>query len=303
MLIPTRYRCVFTLLDAWEPPVFLGSAWRGALGHALRKVLCVKPPRTECKDCELRARCLYPLFYDEPLLGEEFTPARMKDPPRPFVLEPDALPEWLDGGDMLGVNVVLFGESAEWLPALLRGMADLRGLGAERAGVRLQEVWQEVVPGEWYPLLDEEGQLQQYTPQVPTVPELPDRVTLTLVTPLRLKNKGRPATPENFSFNLLAQNLARRMLLLDSLYGGAQRGEYDNLPPVAAELGRELRWIELKRRSNRQRKDIPIDGLLGTLELHGPALESIWEMLWTGQWFHAGNGTVMGLGQYVLSAD
>ena len=41
-------------------------------------------------------------------------------------------------------------------------------------------------------------------------------------------------------------------------------------------------------------------GLVGSFELAGPDIEPFWPLLWLGQWTHAGKGSSMGLGRYVL---
>jgi hypothetical protein len=307
-MFPVRYRCLFTVLDAWEPSEFLGSTWRGALGHSLRRVLCAMPPRTACESCTLRASCLYPLFYDTPILPEGFTPAQMKDPPRPFVLEPDSPPEFLQPGSQIGLNIVLFGESNEWLPAILRGLAGLasQGLGYKRqARVRLSGVWQQDNQDMacWYPLLDDNGDLIQYQPQAPVLPTLPQRLKVQFITPLRMKRNGQYLTPGTCSFNDFAQAIYRRVVLLKRLYGGVRETDYPALPIMTGEISQDLHWVERERHSNRQKKDIDMSGITGSVLLDGTNLEPVWEALYLGQWLHAGSGCMMGLGGYVLDYD
>jgi hypothetical protein len=42
-------------------------------------------------------------------------------------------------------------------------------------------------------------------------------------------------------------------------------------------------------------------GLVGELELIGPAFASVWPAPWLGQWAHVGKGTAFGLGGYHIN--
>lgn len=304
MLTPSRYRFVFTVLDPFTPPDYLGSTWRGALGHALRRVLCVMPPYTACRECPLRQPCLYPLFYDQPLLSAQHSPEQMQDPPRPFVLEPELAPESLQPGDQLGLGLVLFGETVAWLPNLVGAMLQLaqRGLGSPPARVSLQQVWQQdsVEMTRWHSIFTD-GQLQPHRVEPLVIPPLPSQVRLELLTPLRLRRKGHYLKPDTFVLNDLLQPLYRRLILLNNLYGDSTRQQhYAPLPLLTVTAEQSLRWMLWQRFSSRQKRSIDMDGLVGHLLLEGQGLEAVWRYLWLGQWFHVGSGTSLGLGQYQL---
>ena len=52
--------------------------------------------------------------------------------------------------------------------------------------------------------------------------------------------------------------------------------------------------------SSRQNTLMELGGLLGTFELSGSELATLWPALWWGQWVHTGKGTTFGLGAYRL---
>jgi hypothetical protein len=224
------------------------------------------------------------------------------------VLEPDPTPRGFRIGDTLGLNLVLFGETADWLPAFVRGFDELTrlGLGVERARVRLEEIWQQdnADLAHWHPVLQGNGDLQTRSSESVEIPAIPAQVRLELYSPLRLRRDGEYLTPGKFTFNDLAQHLYRRLILLNRLYGDSSRHEsYPPLPPVHGELARDLEWIERERHSNRQKRKVQMGGLSGYLILDGQALAPVWEYLWLGQWFHVGSGTALGLGQYHLTPN
>ena len=60
-----RFRATFQSSESPRHAGFPGSAWRGALGHALKRTVCVtRQPR--CADCLLYHSCVYSYFFDTP---------------------------------------------------------------------------------------------------------------------------------------------------------------------------------------------------------------------------------------------
>ena len=179
MLIPSRYRFVFNVLDKFEPSEYLGSTWRGVLGSNLRSILCMMPADAKCVNCKIQQYCIYPLFYDRPLLSSEFTPDKMQDPPRPFVLESDNtnvkiyLP-----GDTISVNIVLFGNTTNWLPDVVIAFSKLQkiSLGKHQTRIQLKEIWQQdnINQTNWHSILND-GRLQQHPSQAIAIPPLPSQ--------------------------------------------------------------------------------------------------------------------------------
>jgi len=58
-------KCIkFTITSSLQAPLFIGSMIRGAMGGALKEVVCVNPS-FECKDCFAKDNCLYYEFYEQ----------------------------------------------------------------------------------------------------------------------------------------------------------------------------------------------------------------------------------------------
>ena len=81
----------FTLLAA--AACFLaprkGSMLRGAFGNALRRTVCVMPPKQACEPCMLRRQCIYTRLFET--FVEEPAPRFLRGlptAPRPNVFEP-----------------------------------------------------------------------------------------------------------------------------------------------------------------------------------------------------------------------
>jgi hypothetical protein len=299
----TRYRFVFEAQEPMRLPGYTGSLWRGALGHALKKTVCLVDA-VPCGVCMLASQCAYPVFFEENLPGRG-TPEqkRFSSPPRPFVIEPVPGPSCLAAGDPLALDLVLLGPGEGLLPFLLQALraAGQRGLGAERGRALLTEVRVEDqrAPSGWSSL----GQAP--VPERGSCPSPPPGIRMRLLTPMRLKHRGRFLTEGSFGLEIMLRNLVARVRTLELCYGDGA-AELPAPPSAAVEgalLDRDLRWYDWSRWSNRQRERLKIGGLLGWLDLDTRLLAPFWPYLWLGQWLHLGNATSFGLGRYVLEAN
>jgi len=52
-----------SIISKLTPPYFIGSQLRGALGYALKKVVCINPAY-KCDECFAKNSCLYYEFYE-----------------------------------------------------------------------------------------------------------------------------------------------------------------------------------------------------------------------------------------------
>lgn len=111
-----RYSLAFEAAERVRLPVYAGSAWRGVLGHSLKRAVCVtREPR--CADCLLYRSCAYPYVFDTPPPPDAKKMRRYTAAPHPFVLEPaDAEARVLEAGAPLDLGLVLFGRSNGYLP-------------------------------------------------------------------------------------------------------------------------------------------------------------------------------------------
>ena len=60
-----RYRLTFRAADDLRLPAYTGSAWRGAFGRALKRLVCVTREPT-CPPCLLYRSCIYPSVFETP---------------------------------------------------------------------------------------------------------------------------------------------------------------------------------------------------------------------------------------------
>lgn len=328
-----RLRFLCEALDPIRLPTYSGSAWRGLLGHSLRRSVCVTRAPT-CEGCLLRQQCAYSSFFESPALPEQ-AGQRYRALPHPFVLEPPPAGQREHApGEPLSLGITLIGPAAELLPYLIHALqrAGERGLGRENARFRLHEVIQETQPGsaDWRAVYETRiGSLQAFHSQVPAIGSCPQPLQLELLTPLRIKQQGHYVRPDQLDARALLGTLATRIQLLAELYGARQpstlsapralqptpdampESSLAQSPPTLFERRAlhsaidqvqldtaDLRWVDWTRYSSRQRSHMQLGGLLGTVQLSGSGLAPLWPLIALGQWLHLGKNTSFGLGRY-----
>lgn len=305
-----RLRFRLRALDALRLPDYAGSAWRGLLGHGLRRTACVtRQPR--CEGCLLTASCVYSTLFESPL--DPAAPESGARRPHPFVLDLDPRgPRHFGPGEELHLDIHLFGRAIEQAPYLIHALALAgdRGLGRSGGRFRLSAVERERQPGDndWCEVYNASTGVYQPREASPAeLPAPPEHVRLRLITPLRLKRDNRLLGAREFSPLDLSRALARRLRELARHHGGDPEAFASlGAPQLSNQLEMHidwLRWHEWTRYSSRQDRHMQLGGLIGALELSGPALAPLWPALWFGQWAHLGKGTSFGLGGYRLEGD
>jgi hypothetical protein len=299
-----RYRLRFEPAGNVKLPAFTGSAWRGALGHSLKKVVCVTHLEA-CPPCLLYRSCPYPYIFETPPPLNSRKMRKYPAAPHPFLLEPPDGPE--DG--IYKVGLTLIGRGNAHLPYLIHALqrAGEHGLGSGRAPMRLLDVWQaEPSPSDkWTKIYEPGGMLAPLHPTIPDIPPAPPpRVELRFDTPLRLQRDERLVTPEVFRFADLFGALLRRVSMLTYFHTDTPlETDFAGLMELARQVevsGHTLTWRDWTRYSSRQKTEMQMGGLVGEIVIELAAGSPLWPYLWLGRWVHAGKGTSMGLGHYII---
>ncbi|NEV64426.1 CRISPR system precrRNA processing endoribonuclease RAMP protein Cas6 [Thiorhodococcus minor] len=306
-----RFRFHFEAQEPIRLPDYPGSAWRGLLGHGLRRTACVTRQRT-CDGCLLAQQCVYSTLFETPA-PPHHAQSGYTAMPHPFVLDIDpTAPRRLAPGDAFALGIHLIGAAISQAPYLIHalGVAGQRGFGREGGRFALTGVSRERTLGadHWDQVYTVEGGVYRAHEMAPlSPPPAPSAVRLRLITPLRIKRDGHFLGARDLASGDLIRALYRRLRTLASLQGGDPTTfDLHTLPADPKDLGwqpRWLRWHEWTRYSSRQDTLMQLGGLIGEIDLGGPALTALWPALWLGQWTHVGKGTAFGLGGYRLMAD
>ena len=106
-----KYRLVLQARDEIHLPRYKGSAFRGAFGHALKRVVCAVRG-VPCAGCMLRDRCVYACVFETPVPVGVNIPSLNTYAPHPFVIEPP-----MDGkrtctpGESMDIHLILIGRA------------------------------------------------------------------------------------------------------------------------------------------------------------------------------------------------
>lgn len=201
------------------------------------------------------------------------------------------------------LDCTLAGPAIAHAEAVVAALVDAAGAGIGPGRVRLRVASarqeQRVGSGDWGTAL-----AARAAPVI-EAPAVPRRVTLQFSTPLRLRTQGHNITPERLAFADVAVSLMRRASALLAQGPGCAparlgwRALADRARSVRW-LDTKLRWDEIERRSERQRANMTLGGVVGIATLDGGDIEPFWPLLWLGQWLHAGKGASFGFGRYAI---
>mgnify|MGYP005813695785 CR=1 FL=1 len=304
-----RHRLHLIAETAVRLPAYAGSTWRGALGHALKRTVCVTGGR-HCPDCLLYRSCVYPYVFETPPPERAAKLRKYPAAPHPFVIEPWADCREVAPGEGFGVDLMLIGRGqcqlAYFIEALRRAGSGGVGQGTARGEGRyaLTGVEQETAAG-WQTIYALGGRLESqpaHTPDIPPPPLGPVRIELA--TPLRLKVAEALVAPDRLRFRDFFSALLRRLSLLSYFHTDTPfETDFRALVQAAEAVpitDADLRWHDWTRYSARQDALLQMGGLVGAFTLPSAALAPFWPCLWLGQWTHTGKGAVMGLGRYRL---
>ncbi len=301
------YRFTLQALGPMRVPRFKGSALRGLLGHSLKRVVCALR-HERCPACLVRDSCTYQRVFETRVDPAQGPKRGVDTAPHPYVLEPpeDERTE-LAQGDEISCTLVLVGPARGILPYLVYTFQEMgrRGITVERKPMALVRVDALGVEG-WQTVFDPaDGRLRAGAVEAPppTVVPLDGRLTLELVTPLRLKSQGRLVT--HLDPRTLVVALGRRWMDLRRYYGDSpDRGAFQGL--LAAAEGLKVRqaqvsWLDWPRYSNRQQTRMQLGGLRGLVELEGDLAPLAPWFAWAER-FHVGKATAFGLGKVRVRA-
>jgi len=294
-------RLNFTCQSAVRFNPFSASAWRGCLGHHLKKAVCTVRGQSSCQTCILRHVCVYTQVFDVmSKMGTQKT--RLPQAiPVPYVIRPQH-PQKLQKGDACHVHMLLFGHAHKHLPFIIHALGH-QSLDIGHGQVKLHHVDVEypTASGQWQACYAD-GQLMAVQASAGVVPPVPTTLRIELCSALRLRKENHLLRPESLHFRDFMSFLLRRISLLYAHYSDTSLDiDHKALLAKAEQVEmqqKDLHWHEGERYSSRQKTRMKTGGLLGSFHVSG--IEEFWPYLWYGQWLHVGKNTSMGQGAYVI---
>lgn len=310
-----RFSALFRLDGPLALPPYAGSLFRGSFGWALKRVVCVT--RTyDCPPCLLRDRCVYPSVFETSPPTDTHVMRKYPAAPHPFVLAPPEGGRTLAQGSAFELGLTLVGRAAGWLPHVIFSLERMgrAGLGSRRIGAALVEVngWIDGHRGRIYSA--DEGTMaaaeafmeRVVVPASPALgsrlPSVPQRLVIEFLSPLRIRYEERLVTRPDF--HVLIRSLLRRLAHLSYFHCGGDPSivafrDWIALAQEVRTASSALTWSDWTRYSSRQRTEMELGGVTGTIVFEGP-LAPFLPLLRLGEVVHTGKGTSFGLGRYRL---
>lgn len=296
-----RFQFVFKFHKACTRAAYIGASWRGLLGHALLETQCPFLIQ-KCDQCTLKRSCAYYCLYE--LKSEE---NGFSSVPRPYIIFPSGDKE------VMSVDMTVTGSAAEFLPDIISAWikAGEMGIGSKREKFKLHGINRIPPDGGIVPLngtlsADYMYPLTDYLAKDVSQEDLGQLWKVHIVSPLRLMHRGRLLKePDWFA---AFKSLAVRVSALSRNYCGTPRLDnsvWNMLISFFYESCKTyncISWKRLKRYSSRQKKYVPLDGIIGECMVAPENNRLLWWQWWqTAALFHLGKGTTMGLGKVKVS--
>lgn len=229
--------------------------------------------------------------------------------PQPYVVVNTDNPAGIvNVGEQITMELSLFGEAWRVLPILVPAIdraCEHLALGKGSGHIRLEDIdyrWINEMQKGWQELPS--LNIQPINKNI-FIPPCPDKINMKFVTPLRLIKKQKRIHPENFDWPFLLRGLIQRIANISYFHQNLDL--HKNLDDIKQLLDSmivesNLKNKRLKRFSNRQKKYVYLDGLMGDINVFfKPSHIELWPMIWLGQYTHCGKACVMGMGRYKIS--
>lgn len=286
-----------------------GILWRGAFGVVFRKLVC-HDVGLDCGGCMLRSACPYPAIFRPEVALPELPIARLREPPRPFILV-DPLPESsaLSAGAPLSLGMIVVGSAHRLLPHFAATFKRLgeEGIGPRSVRFRLESI--QAVDGSGIPSAEvyrSDQSLIKNPALGLTAAELERpgdrkarRVLVRFRTPTLLRSEG--ATQANPSFGVLFRRVRDRVSALATFFGEEPLDiEAKGLAELADQvetLHSDFSRFSWLRTSARTRQRHPIQGVVGEAMYEGEAIGELMPWLRLAELLHVGKHATFGNGK------
>jgi hypothetical protein len=307
LAIPIKtYRFYFSTTSKVRLPDYPGSAWRGAFGHALKRTVCVVK-NTPCNTCLLKNACAYPYIFETPPPADAEKMRKYNAAPHPFVFKfSTSIPE---SEQAFNLDIILFGHGQRYFPYIVHALsiAGSEGIGSQQQVFSLQKI-DDLNEHGIGKTVYENGELKpQQAATCLNIPTMPKMIEIIFQTPLRIKQDNKNLSARQFNFGALFSTLLRRVSMISYFHTETPlETDFAALTALAKTVQlqeQQLSWYDWTRYSSRQKTEMNMGGLIGTVQLEMAGLEVFWPYLWLGQWTHIGKGTSMGMGAYTIQSD
>lgn len=259
--------------DEIKPPFFIGSQIRGALGYALKSIVCVKD-NTKCEECDIAKSCVFFDFYGAQNVYHHFCLDFKLGMPR------------------YDFNIYIFGKAIENAPMILSALHKmLCEVGLESSGKRLRFKNIVIFVNDKFCFCNDDIKMPlDFRTRFDIGDKFKKRIKLTLTTPLRIKKNNIFIRDDSLEISDIFRSINNRKL---SILGK----EREKMPKFSGTITtKNLHFVELYRKSQAQRTKMNFGGLMGELIIDDLDKDS-YALLKIGELIGVGKQCVFGLGR------
>ena len=247
------------------PYEFLGSTIRGALGVALKKVVCINPS-FECNGCFAKENCLYYDFYES-----DFAKFRLK----------------ISLNSKLDFKIILFEEKIKEAPFLISAIYKaFKEIGITKNRIKIDNF---IILYNNQIVYDGEFRKFENTAYEFKINNYQKNFTLKINTPIRIKQNGH-FVKNDISLNTILRSINHRLAKLKN-----REIQKLSFTPIYEEVYKNLSFKELIRYSNRQKTKMNLGGIMGEI-IYKNVDEKSYELLKLGEIIGVGKQVTFGLG-------
>lgn len=269
-----------SILLKTKPPFFIGSQIRGGLGYALKNVVCINPTY-KCQDCFASKSCIYFEYYEKKSIFHKY---RLD-----FNL----------GSEVYDFSYYLFDDSIKNLPYIVSAFYKLfTQIGLSKRKIIYKE-FDMFVNDE---LITKNSNIElpkdySKTLSIDLNTTSSDKIKIEFITPLRIKKQNRLITVNNLEIEDLLNSINKRYLQLQN-----RPLEKFGFKSSAKIVKKDLKFLDLKRYSNRQKTGMNLGGLVGTIEINDID-ELSYKLFRLAELIGVGKQTTFGLGKIKVSVQ
>ena len=247
------------------PYNFIGSTIRGALGVALKKVVCINPS-FECKGCFAKENCLFYDFYES-----DFAKFRFK----------------ISLNSKLKFKLILFEEKIKEAPFLISAIYKaFKEIGITKNRIKLDNF---IILYKNQVVYDKEFRKFENKPLNFEINEYKKDFTLKINTPIRIKQNGH-FLKDDILLNTILRSINHRLAKLKN-----REIQKLSFTPKYEEIYKNLSFKELIRYSNRQKTKMNLGGVMGEI-IYKNVDEKSYKLLKLGEIIGVGKQVTFGLG-------
>lgn len=274
-------------------PEFL---FRSVIGMELRNLSCLFKNR-KCEDCDLKFQCAYSIIFESPISKENPVLKGRNYASHPFIISIDNNEK--NPLDEIILNITLIGKAIDYFPYLFYAISKGQeaGIGRERIKYSVESVKSNDSEILKNGQLDMSISRKEWIAGINSGKGAKRKYLIEFVSPLRFRKNGKYV--DKISYGDILKGLRRRVEILSGMYGELSSiPEIKDIKDIDEKLvSSDIRWVENKRWSGRQKTTMLLGGIKGNMELSGNFTPFERSLLEAGELFHFGKNGGFGLGR------